>query len=179
MNPSFTPALTGREHRVTVEYVPGKPVSYERSAKGTYFHQQTPKAVRRILETARETGIRLRLFLGDAITGRDWGEEHDTIGTVGRSTGPLRVPLLVADSFDAGGGAILDHCVVRVIDVQRGWDVYRHPAYAAPRLRKGKPWAVDLPVAFYRDGKPYAAFRTETEGHAWRQFIRGERVVLS
>ena len=61
------------------------------------------------------TDRRVRLFLGDPETGRDWGEENDVTGYVGRSTGPSKVPLLLATRRSMGGGAILVDCVLRML----------------------------------------------------------------
>jgi hypothetical protein len=50
-------------------------------------------------------------------------------GYVGNSMGPLRVPLLIHNRRSLGGGAVLDHCIVRIIETRTGRVIYSHPSY--------------------------------------------------
>lgn len=102
---------------------------------GTAYHEETPDAVVSILEDALadRRSTRLRFCFGDTETGRDWGEVHDTTGYLGRSTGSIKIPLLIAKSNSSGGGGLLDHCIVK-IERKRKEDkaysqVYIHPKY--------------------------------------------------
>lgn len=82
---------------------------------GTSYHAETSLNVIKWLETSRERKQRIRLFYGDTtITCHNWNEENDTIGHVGRSTGSIKIPLLIKNSRSFGGGAILDHCIIRI-----------------------------------------------------------------
>ncbi|HOV56350.1 MAG TPA: hypothetical protein PLN91_00565 [Rhodanobacteraceae bacterium] len=168
----MTLTLTGNEPVVTMEYVAGRPVTYQRHASGTYYHQQTPVKVREILESYRNNHKRVRLFYGDTTTGRDWMEEHDVIGTIGRSMGPLKVPLLIGPRCD-GGPALLDHCIVRIIDVATRCERWRHPSYVLPEITPGSPWSEEFPFAFYSEGHPVASFHTATKADRWLDFIAG------
>jgi hypothetical protein len=172
--------ITGTEPRITLLHVKGKPITYERHEKsGTYYHAGTAWRVRDVLEWAREKGKRVRMFYGNTETsplGRDWGEECDTVGRIGRSMGPLKVPLLIPRSNSHGGGAVLDDCIVRIIDTAKREEVYRHRYYKAPELVRGDPWDAELPIAFYREGKPQAAFKTEAQAHKWFNFITANGV---
>ena len=96
---------------------------------GTSFDERTPDEVIRVLENARQNRTRLHISLGDQQTGRDWLEEFETHGYVARSMGPMKVPLLVANRRSLGGGAILDHCIVRIRESAGGRVLYRHPDY--------------------------------------------------
>ncbi len=64
------------------------------SAQGhrTYFDPGTDPRLARVLETCRRDGRKVRLVLGDTGTGASWLDEFDVVGTVGRSTGLLKVP---------------------------------------------------------------------------------------
>lgn len=106
----------------------GHAIRYRRSA-GIFFHAETPPEVVQALNTARLARTRLHLYYGDTATGRDWLEEHDVEGTIGNSTGPLRVPLLIPTSRSHGGPALLDHCVVKIEETRSGRVLYRHPNY--------------------------------------------------
>jgi hypothetical protein len=99
-----------------------------RKVGSIYYHVDTPDAVVRALEQARSTRRRIRIYLGDSQTGRDWLEEHDVSGYVGNSLGPLKVPLLVFNRRSFGGGAILDHCVIK-IKWTTGGVLHQHAQY--------------------------------------------------
>lgn len=110
----------------------------ERVASGTCYNARTPARVREILESYASQagrGTRLALHYGDVETGEDWLDEFDMEGYIGRTAGPLVAPILVANARSSGGGAILDHCIVRIRFANRatGGDLYRHPNYHADR----------------------------------------------
>lgn len=79
---------------------------------GTYYHESTPIAVTQLLEQSRNTRERFVFHYGDVKTGRAWGDSET--GYIGRSTGEHKIPLLIKNSRSAGGGAILDHCIVKI-----------------------------------------------------------------
>jgi len=148
-------------------------------SNGTTYHDETPASVIGWLETSRQRGQRIRVFYGDTDTGRDWMEENDTMGMVGRSMGPCKIPLLVKTRRSLGGGGILDNCIVRITTKDRNGkitDVYQHPNYHTNRLKvlarnddKGNTFAA------YRGGLIYASFKTEAKARRWLAFIKGER----
>lgn len=86
------------------------------------------------LKLAELNRLRIRVHYGDIETGQDWGDLYDVAGQIGRSVGPNRIRLLLANSRAIGGGAILESCIVRVRFANRkdGGDLYRHPAYTPP-----------------------------------------------
>ena len=55
---------------------------------GITYSDKMSSEVIAVLESARKSRTRIRLFLGDSKTGQDWGEENHTIGYVGNSRGP-------------------------------------------------------------------------------------------
>lgn len=99
---------------------------------GTTYHDETPAEVIRVLENARIGERRIRLCYGDVKTGRDWLEEYDVTGRVGRSTGTTKIPLILANSRSSGGPGILDHCIVRITTSTKGKVLYSHPLYHKP-----------------------------------------------
>jgi hypothetical protein len=100
---------------------------------GTAYHNDTPNHIVKILEWARTRNQkpRLRVYYGDVETGRDWEEEHEVIRYVGRSTGSIKIPLLVNNKNSHGGGGILDNCIVGIEYANRreGGVIYKHPKY--------------------------------------------------
>jgi hypothetical protein len=140
---------------------------------GTFFDSRTPAKVRKVLEDARCNATQLRIFNGDTKTGRDWLEECDVQGHIGRSTGILKIPLLIAEGED-GGPALLDHCIVRIMDLE-GKILYSHPSYhhgefGVHRLEKGNDYAAMVTV----DGNTYANFPTLDEAYHWLAYMSGK-----
>lgn len=85
-----------------------------KEVNGTSYHVETPEAVIKVLESARANHTRIVLDYGDVKTGESWGEVYDIAGYIGRSTGSIKVPLLIHNSRSMGGGAILDHCIIGI-----------------------------------------------------------------
>ena len=71
----------------------------------TYFDPGTDAKAAKVLESCRTRERKVRLILGDTSTGEPWLEEHDVVGRIGRSTGSLKVPLLI-EPGEHGGSAI-------------------------------------------------------------------------
>jgi hypothetical protein len=141
---------------------------------GTSYHAETPAAVIEILERARQNRTRLHVSYGDRTSGLDWLEEFDAHGYVGRSMGPVKVPLLIANRRSMGGGAMLDHCIVRIRASAGGRVLYQHPTYHFGNLairRKAEP--VTLPdgrtlnIDVLRDGQLHAAFESIEKARRW------------
>lgn len=103
---------------------------------GISFHPETPDKVCRILANyCGDRNQRVRIFLGDNETGKDWLEVWKTIGYIGRSTGIHKIPLMILRKDSLGGGAILDDCIVKItVDKQI---VYQHPNYHCPIEKRG------------------------------------------
>lgn len=148
-----------------------------RLQNGTSFDSRTPDEVIRVLENARLNRTRLHISLGETEgpqAGKDWLEEWDVMGYVGRSMGPVKVPLLIANRRSTGGGAILDHCIVRIRESAGGRVLYQHPLYHHGYLeirRKATP--VELPdrrvltVDVLRDGTTHASFVNMEKARHW------------
>lgn len=81
---------------------------------GTSYHKETSNEVIKILEICRENNTRIVLDYGDTKTGKSWNEKYDVTGRIGRSTGNIKIPILLYNSRSIGGGAILDHCIIGI-----------------------------------------------------------------
>ena len=141
---------------------------------GTSYHVETPAAVIEVLERARQNRTRIHVSYGDAATGKDWLEEFDIAGYVGRSMGPVKVALLVANRRSTGGGAILDHCIVRIRLSAGGGILYQHPNYHFGNLAicpKAEPVTLPdgrtLKIDVIRDGQLHAAFESVEKARRW------------
>ena len=141
---------------------------------GTWFNPKTPKKVQRILEDYRKSDDKIRIFLGDANTGRDWMEENDVMGRIGRSGGIMHIPLLISDD-ECGGPGLLDACIVRMMDVATGEELYRHPKYHQAEMEicptsehVGYTHAVKV------NGTTSANFKSMGKAAAYVAFMTGE-----
>ena len=159
---------------------------------GFYFHKDTPAAVQSALIEAHASGQTVRIWLGDAVTGRAWDEEHDVLGTIGRSCGPVKVPLLVPRG-ETGGGHLLDQCIVR-IDVVRSVRVpremqaelggrrtmrmgstrYAHPSFHVGDWTQRPSREPGYVAEVLRDGAVIARFRTLVKAAAYVSFMTGQ-----
>jgi len=100
---------------------------------GTAYNNDTPDEVVKILESAiMDEDTRIRVCLGDSKTGRDWDEHYGVCGYIGRSTGEIKIPLMIPNSRSTGGPGLLDHCIVRIekkFSDRKYYQVYQHPKY--------------------------------------------------
>lgn len=96
-----------------------------KEVNGTSYHKETPDAVIIILEWSRETKTRITIDYGDIKTGKTWGEVYDIEGHVGRSTGEIKIPLLIKTSRSTGGGGILDHCIIGIYTAKGKKPLYK------------------------------------------------------
>jgi len=99
---------------------------------GTFYHEKTPEKVIQVLNRfMHDREVRLKLYYGDPETGVDWGESYDILGYIGRSTGDIKIPILVYNNKCYGGVSILDHCIVKIehANKRKGGVLYQHENY--------------------------------------------------
>jgi len=126
-----------------------------------------------LAERYRVSGATVRVVMGDPDTGCDWLEEHHVLGTIGRSTGPMRVPLLI-EPGERAGMAILTRCIVRIIDWDSQREVYVHPGYTVPAMviaPEEEPADARWPVTV--DGQVHARFKDYGQAASYFGFMRG------
>ncbi len=134
---------------------------------GTFYDLRTSVEVIEVLEKARLNRTRLHISLGDTATGRDWLDEFQCFGFIGRSMGPTKVPLILPLRRSIGGSSILDHCIVRVRHSAGGCVLYQHPAYHHGKIevrQKERPIVLAdgraLLLDVLRDNQVQAAFES-------------------
>ena len=154
--------------------VPCKGMKTYKTINGTSYDTRTSLEVIQVLESSRTNRRRLHISLGDQETGKDWLEEFETHGYVGRSMGPVKVPLLIANRRSLGGGAIFDHCIVRIRESAGGRVLYQHPTYNHGLIEiRPKLSPVELPdgrvltVDTFRDGELQASFASFSDARRW------------
>jgi hypothetical protein len=126
---------------------------------GTSYDESTNAEVIRVLERVRESRTRIRIHYGDIATGRDWMEENDVTGYVGRSTGTSKIPILVHNARSHGGGSILDHCIVKIVGT-KGAILYQAENYQRPVLTFDDNGHEGREYVVFRDGECIATFST-------------------
>lgn len=141
----------------------------------TYFDPGTSPKVARVLELCRSNGTKVRLIQGDTSTGRSWLDEHDVVGTIGRSMGTLKVPLLI-ESGACCGSAILTACLLGIVDRDNGEFIFRHPAYHAPDLSIRRGEHADRPWEVHDADSVVARFPGVGKAGAYVAFMCGETV---
>lgn len=187
-----TPEMLGTRECYTLNKQLHAAFATHPASKKTWYRAGTCKKVASILEAARcsysdnrDQGTILRLFYGDPETGRDWCEEHETTGFIGRSMGPMRVPLILEPLLDdvrditssKYGGSINTVNVLRIIDVRRAEEIYRAKNYVLPQFAiEVKEGDVASPVVVKRDGNSVAAFDSNEKAAQWIAFMQGFRV---
>lgn len=144
---------------------------------GTSFDERTPEEVIRVLENARQSHQRLHISLGETDDergrlGQDWLDENG-YGRIGRSTGSIKIPLIVHNSRSLGGPGLLDHCIVR-IRTSNGRVLWRHEKYHHGLIQmrpKSEPLVLEggriLRVDVVRDGQLQAAFEDVTKARRY------------
>jgi hypothetical protein len=135
---------------------------------GIFFHAQTDESICYALSKAKERGQRLRLWYGDIETGKAWHEEYDTMGYIGRSTGAIKIPLLLNNAASIGGGAILDHCIIAITAAKGGAVLYKHP-----KFNQGE-WDI-IGAQVLCDGETYAHCKDERQARRLADFMSGRR----
>lgn len=152
-----------------------------RERYGTHWDVRTPDEVIAVLETARQNRTRLHISLGytehDAVdwenslsdekkaVGLDWLEEFQSYGYIGRSTGSVKIPLIVHNERSSHSGALLDHCIVRIRTSRGGRVLWQHPNYHHGKITiHRKPIPLEYPggvltVDVRRNGQEQAAFK--------------------
>jgi hypothetical protein len=141
-------------------------------SSSTYFGPGVPAKLARVLEDCRLDESRVRLILGDTATGQPWMEEFDVVGRIGRSCGSCKVPLLVP-AGEAGGTAILCHCLLAVIEWATGDFLYRHGAYRCPQLTLNQLGTPERPWQVMQGDVLLAAFAEVQAACGYLLFMKG------
>lgn len=134
---------------------------YKVSDSGTYYSEKTSDEVIRVLESIRGTSQRVKIYVGDKVTGKDWMEESDKTGKIGRSSGPIKIPILLSTVDSTGGGAILDDCIVKIVTspASTGRVLYQHPNYHQGEMvitEEGLPGKPEYTHTLRIDGEVYS-----------------------
>ena len=139
------------------------------------FDAGTNDAVKAKLTSLHKTRDRVRIVYGDPITGKDWLEEYDVIGRIGRSTGSTKVPLLIANERSMGGGAILTAKILKIVLVDNKKVLYQHENYEEPKFEIGF-LAITGQYSVSVGGKVQANFKTQEAATKYIDFMLCKRM---
>lgn len=142
------------------------------------LNKNTPSRVSTLLNNLKMSQQRVRLVYGDTDTGKDWLEEYDVIGTIGCSTGINKIPLLIKNSRSTGGGSILDHCILKIVDVKSKRVLYQHEKYVSPdfTIQYGTSIGHGYNYAVLCNGSVQANFKTEKQAKNYIDFMLCKRM---
>jgi len=87
---------------------------------GTSYLPGTPDEVVEVLEAARASRTRLAFV-------HSWSDGQAVRGYVGRSTGSIKVPLLVNNARSMGGDCLSEDTVVEIRESAGGRVLYKKP----------------------------------------------------
>lgn len=153
----------------------GKEFTEIKHESGTYYRAGTPKPVIDALESARKSGAKIRLHYGDSQTGKDWMDDQDVEGYIGRTSGPLKVPILLTRKRSTGGTAILLDNIVKLS--VSGNVVYQHPKFNQPEFTSRPVTDEELKdegysIEILADNKVHARFKTQKVAEKWLEFMK-------
>jgi hypothetical protein len=143
---------------------------------GTSYNINTDINIINVLENARISNTRIRIFYGK--DGIDWNETFDTIGSIGRSTGTFRVPLLIKNKRYQGGCAILDDCIIRITIDKKNVYMHKNYTYGNFELIKTKNQELNDKGYFFsvlKNKITLANFKTELKAQKYIDFLKGDR----
>lgn len=153
----------------------GNVIKYARVTSGTCYHQETSDQVIRLLEKLQNNGTEVRIFYGDTQTGQSWHDEFDVVGRIGRSTGSIKIPLLVPKG-DCGGPGLLDHCIIR-IDT-REETLYQHKKFRVGHMTLSQGNDKKLPWEVFIDSVLHARFELNAEATKFMTFLQGNLFAM-
>ena len=134
---------------------------------------KTSSRVAVLLNRLTESKQRIRIVYGETETGKDWLEEYGVLGSIGKSTGSNQIPLLISNSRSTGGGAILEDCILKIVDVKSKKVLYQHDKYIAPKFDI-VPSIIGYSVAV--GGKVQANFKTIKQAQNYIDFMLCKRM---
>ena len=125
--------------------------------------------------------FRIRIFYGDIHTGRSWNEEYDVMGIIGRTTGNIKIPILLNRKDSSFGGALLLSSVIRIDDIEDKRTLWKLPNFHVEELNVCSndslelPWKVEKLNEETKKWQTQACFKTEIQAQKYKEFMEGKR----
>lgn len=77
-----------------------------------YYHEDTPNKLIELIDRFYHNHQRVSLYYGDTKTGKEWGDVET--GRIGRTTGTIKIPIIIHNARSLGGSAILTNRIVKI-----------------------------------------------------------------
>lgn len=126
--------------------------------------------------------FRIRIWYGDQETGRSWNEQYDTMGRIGRTTGNIKIPILVKNSRSWGGEVVLVGSIIRIDAIEDKRTLWEVPNFHVEDMKvyevfgyKNYKYRVAKLSEDSGEWEDQASFKTEKQAHNWVAFMRGKR----
>ena len=132
---------------------------------GISYHINTSNEVINVLDECYRYNKKVRLYYGDTKTGKTWNDEHDMRGHIGRSTGTIKIPLIV-HPLSYGGPALLDHCILKI--VSNGKTLYQHKKFQQPDVTIKQRKCNVHPFEVFINGELHGRCKTERQAKLLR-----------
>jgi len=148
---------------------------------GMWFSKNTCNEVKTAVVNAYRTSKRFRIWYGDVKTGKSWDDENDVCGYIGKSGGSHKIPLLVHNNNSTGGGALLDDCIIKIVEIQSKRVIYQHTdfnqsvfiAVANSVTKNGKVFGKE---SLIENEPKYSNFNTDSQAQRYVDFMNGKRM---
>lgn len=95
---------------------------YSKLNTGTCLSAGINDQLVQLIEGYRGSKTRLRFWYGDRFEGFAWGDIEE--GTIGRSNGEVKIPLLIRKSNSSGGGSLMENSIIRVDQTSSALSTY-------------------------------------------------------
>lgn len=123
---------------------------------------------------------RVRIWYGDRDSGRSWNEEYDVVGRIGRTTGKIKIPILVYNSRCYGGPAISVGSIIRIDDIEDKRTLWKVSNFHVEPMEIKTTDDRDYPYSVMQnkdDGtiQNIANFKKEEQAKRWIDFMIGKR----
>lgn len=153
---------------------------YGQNIKNKGWEHKENKKLWTLLALLVHTDKRIRIWYGDTETGRSWNDEYDIIGTIGRSNGAIKIPILLNNSRSRRGTGLLDFNIIRIDDIKAKRTIYKLKNFHVEEMKIETVAGTEYPyrVMQYKDSKEVqnvANFKDKNAALRWIDFMNGKR----
>lgn len=133
-----------------------------------------------VLSSLVHSDRRVRIWYGDVETGRSWNEEYSVTGTIGRSTGNIKIPILISNARSYGGRSLLDDCIIRIDDIKQKKILYKADNFHVEKLEVEIELGSEYPYKVMQNKdsgevQNVANFKDSKRALRWIDFMNGDR----
>lgn len=147
---------------------------------GTIEDYETSDSLIAVLKRYENKPYRIRIWYGNKQTGEAWNEEYDIAGTIGRSSGTIKVPILLKTKNSHFGGAILVGNIIRIDDIKDKRTLWQADNFHIGKMEVEIESGSEYPyrVMQHKDSgevQNVANFKDSNAALRWIDFMNGDR----